>query len=131
MVCIEIVTIGGSQGVQVFMMTPLVTLPTSGFSTKNLVPYFQPPTWNPTSRFSNSKGGIPMKGDGNPLHGGGEPLGGGSRPLGGGGVPLGASGPPSGGGPLSGGGFPGGGGLGGFLVGGACVPFDAPWLGPP
>jgi hypothetical protein len=44
MVCIEIATIGGSQGVHAFMMTPLVIDPTSGFSTKNPVPYFQLPT---------------------------------------------------------------------------------------
>lgn len=123
-------TIGRNQGVQVFMMTLLVTTPTGEFSIENLMPYFQSPTRNPPSRFGNSKGGILTKGSGSSLHGGGERPGRGSRPLGGGGGPLGASEPLSGGRPPSGGGPPKGGG-GGFLVGSACVPFSAPWLGSP
>jgi hypothetical protein len=44
-----ITTTKGSHGVQACMMTPLITTFTNGFSTKNLVPYFQPPTQNPPS----------------------------------------------------------------------------------
>jgi hypothetical protein len=108
-----ITTTGGSRGVQASMMTPSVNAPIGELFTENLVPYFQPPTRNPPTGFSNYKHGIPMGGDGSPPHGSGGPLGGGSRPLGGGGGPLGRSEPPSGGG-------------GGFIVGGASVPFGAP-----
>jgi hypothetical protein len=126
MMSIGIVATRGSQSVQVFVMTPLVIAPIGGFSSKNLVPYFQSPTWNPPTGFDNSRGGIPMESSGSPLHGSGWPPKGGSGPLGRG------VGPPSKGGPLNGGGSPSGGGPlgggeGGFLVGGASVPFGVPW----
>jgi hypothetical protein len=124
MVFIEIVTTRGGQGVQVSVMTPLVTTPIGGFSTGNPLPYFQLPAQNPPSKFSNFGGRIPMGGNGSPPHGNGRPLGGGNGPLGGGGGPL------SGGRPLGGGGPPSDGGK--FPVGGgANVPFSAPWLGSP
>ncbi len=114
----RIATTKGSQGVQVFVMTPLVTTPTSELFTENQMPYFQSPTQNSPLGIRNSRGGKPMKDNGSLFHGSGRPPRGGNEPSRGGG------GPPSGGGP------PGGGG-GGFLVGGACVPFDVPWLGSP
>jgi hypothetical protein len=69
----RIVVTRESKGVQMIV-------PISGFYTGNLVPYFQPPTWNPPLGFCNSRGGMPTKGDGNPFHGSGGPLGGGSGP---------------------------------------------------
>jgi hypothetical protein len=60
------------------------------------MPYFQPPTRNPPSRFDNYGGGMPTKGNGSLFHGNGRPLGGGSEPSKRGG------GPPSGGKSLSG-----------------------------
>lgn len=51
---IGILTTRGSQGVQAVVMTPLVIAPIGRFSTKKLVPYFQLPTQNPPSGFSNS-----------------------------------------------------------------------------
>lgn len=102
MVSIIITTMGGSQGVQTSMMTPLVNALIGAFFIENLVLYFQLPTRNSPSRFGNSKHGIPTGSNGSPLHKSGGPLGGGRRPLGGGGGPLGRRKPPSGGGPLSG-----------------------------
>ncbi len=126
MVSTKIITIKGSQGVKAFVMISPITAPIGRFSIRNLMPYFQPPTWNPQSRFGNSRGGILTGSGGSPLHGTGRPQGGGNGPSGGGG------GIPSGGrlldgsGPPSGEGLPGGGG-GRFLVGrGASVFFYAP-----
>ncbi len=89
------------------------------------MPYFQSPTQNPPSQFSNYGGGIPTRSSGNLLHGSGRPprrgiglLRGGGGPLGKGGPPRG-SGPPSGGRPLKGDGS-------GFPIGGIGVPFGAP-----
>ncbi len=84
-VCTGIVVTRGSHNVQVYVMAPQVTIPTSRFSIKNLVPYFQLPTWNPPSWFNYFGGGIPMRGGGSPSHGSGRPPGGGSGPLKGGG----------------------------------------------
>ncbi len=84
-----IIATRGSQGVQVYVMAPQVTTPTSGFYIKNLMPYFQLPTQNPPSGFNSFGGGIPTKGSGSPPHRSGRPLGGGSGPLKGGGGPLG------------------------------------------
>jgi hypothetical protein len=109
----------GSQGVQMPMKAPQVTIPIGEFSIENLVPYFQLPTQSPPFRFGNSKGGIPTGGYRSPPHGNGGPLGRGSKPLGGGGGPQGKNGPQSGGGPLGGGGSK-------FLIGGVGVPFGAP-----
>lgn len=108
----KIVATRGSQGVQVSMMIPLGIAPIDKFSTENLVPYFQLPTRNPLSRFSNFGGPIPMRGGGSPLHGNGGPPRGGSGPLEGGGKPPSAKGAPRGG-------------------GGIGVPFGAPWLSSP
>jgi hypothetical protein len=77
MVSIRIATTKGSQGVQAFVMIPLVSIPIGKFSTKNPMPYFRPPTQNPPSRFNNFGGGIPIGGGGSPFHGNGGPLGGG------------------------------------------------------
>lgn len=82
MVSTKIVAIGGIQGVQVSVMTPLVIAPICDFSTENRVPYFQPPTQNPPSRFNNFSGGIPTGGNGSCLHGSERPLGGGEQTLG-------------------------------------------------
>jgi hypothetical protein len=82
-----ITTTKGSHGVQACMMTPLITTFTNGFSTKNLVPYFQPPTQNLPSLFSTYGGGIPTRGNASPLHGSERPPRGGNKPLGGGGGP--------------------------------------------
>jgi len=60
-------------------MTPLITIPIGEFFTKNLMPYFQPPTRNPPSGFNNFGGGIPTGGGGNPFHGSGGPPRGGTR----------------------------------------------------
>ncbi len=54
----KIVTTKGSQGVQMFAMAPQIIVPTNGFSTRNSMPYFQPSTRNPPSRFGNFWGGI-------------------------------------------------------------------------
>jgi hypothetical protein len=95
-----IVAIGGSQGVEAFVMTSSIIAPTGRFSFKNLVPYFHPPTQNLPIGFNNYGGGIFTGSGGNLLHGSGGPLGGGSRPSGGGGglsgrgKPLGGSGAP-------------------------------------
>jgi hypothetical protein len=70
-------------------MTLLVTIPIGRFSTKNPMPYFQPPTQNPPLRFSNFGSGIPTRGGCSPLHGSGGPPGRGSEPLKGGGGPSG------------------------------------------
>jgi hypothetical protein len=102
-----------------FVMTPSVTTLVGGFSLGNLVPCFQPPTWNPPSGFSNSISGIFLASSASPFHGGGGPLGGGKGHLRGGGGPLGRGKPPSGKGPLRGGG-------GKFPIGGIGVPFNAP-----
>jgi hypothetical protein len=49
-------------------------------STKNPMPYFQPPTQNPPSGFSNFGGGIPTRGNGSPSHGSEGPPEGGNEP---------------------------------------------------
>jgi hypothetical protein len=112
------------------MMTPLVTAPIGGFSTKNPMPYFQLPTRNPPLGFSNFGGGTCMGSNGNPPHGTRRPPREGNRPLGGGGGSLGRSGPSNGGGPPSGKRPPRGGGSR-FPIGGIGVPFGAPWWGSP
>jgi hypothetical protein len=105
-------------------MISLITIPTSRFSIKNLMPYFQPPTRNPPLGFDNCRGGILMGSNGSPLHGSGKPPRGANEPSRGGGGPLSGGKPPSGSGPPSGEGFLGGGG-GRFLVkGSANVFFD-------
>jgi len=80
MVSIGIVAIEGSHGVQMSMLTPPVTIPTSGFSIGSMVPYFQSPTRSPPSKFSNYGGGIPIRGGGSSLHGSGRPPRKGSKP---------------------------------------------------
>ncbi len=85
MVSTIITTTKGNQGVQASMVTPLVTVPIGKFFIGNLVPYFQPPTLPPPSRFSNSRGGIPTGGSGSPPHGSGGPPRRGNKSLGGGG----------------------------------------------
>jgi hypothetical protein len=126
MISIEIAITRGNQGVQASMMTPPVTTIIGRFSTKNLVPYFQPPTRNPPLGFSNFGGGIRMGGNGNPFHGSGGPLRRVNKPLGRGGGPLSEGGLSNGGGPPSGKGLPRGGGAK-FPIGGTCVPFGVPW----
>ncbi len=112
-------------------MTPLITIPIGEFFTKNLMPYFQPPTRNPPLGFGNSRGGIPTRGGGSPPHGSGAwPPRGGSRPLGGGGGPLNGSGPPSGSRPPNGE-RPLRGGGGWFPVGNTSVLFNVPWPSSP
>jgi hypothetical protein len=69
MVSTGIATTRGSQGVQVFVITPSVTVPIGGFSPINHVPYFQPPTRNPPLRFGNFGSGIPLVGNANPFMG--------------------------------------------------------------
>ncbi len=101
-------------------MTPSTIVPAGGFSIENLVPYFQSPTWNPPLGFSSSRGAIFIGGGGSPPHESGGLAGGGSKPLGGGGEPPSGGGSPSGERPPRGGG-------GRFPIGGACVPFGAPW----
>jgi hypothetical protein len=92
------------KGVQASMMASQKTIPTNGFFTKNLMPYFQLPTQNPPLGFDNSRCEKPMRDIGSPPHGSGRPPKGGSGPLGRNG------GPPSGGRPIGRGG-------GGFLIG--------------
>jgi len=125
MVSTKIVTIRGSQGVQVFVMTPSIIVPIGELSPINHVPHFQPPARNPPLGFGNFGSGIPLRDDANAFHGSGRPLGRGDKHLGGGGGPLGKGGPPSGGGPLNGKG-PSGRNGGKFHVGSVDVPFDAP-----
>jgi hypothetical protein len=96
-----VVTTKEIKGVQACMMASQKTIPTSIFFTKNLLPYFQPPTQNPPLGFDNSRGEKPMRNSGSPSHGSGRPPKGGSGPLGR------SGGPPSGGRPIGrgGGGF--------------------------
>jgi hypothetical protein len=108
-----------------FVMTPSVTTLVGGFSPRNLVPYFQPPKWNPPLGFGNFRSGILSASSASLLHGGGGPLGGGKGHSVGGGGPPGRSKPPSGSGPISGEG-PSRGGGGKFPIGGTCVPFNVP-----
>jgi hypothetical protein len=120
MVFIGLVATERNHGVQMFMLTPPLTIPTSGFSIGSMVRYFQSPTWSPPSKFNNSGGGTPIRGGGSSPHGSGRPPRRGSKPSFQSGGPLSGSWPPNGDGP------PSGGGGGEFLVGGAGVPFDNP-----
>jgi len=70
------------KGVQAFTMASQITIPTSGFSTRNLMFYFQLSTQNPPLGFGNYGGGIPMKDSGSPPRGSGGPPRGGNGPLG-------------------------------------------------
>ncbi len=97
-------TNGEIKAIQTLVLASQLIAPIGGFSTKNLMPYFWSPTWNPPSRFGKFGGGILTRGSGRPPHGNGGLPRLGSGPSGRGDEPSSKGGPPSGGGQPSGGG---------------------------